>query len=237
MRRSTSMDRPSMWLTFPRGIRNRFVWLCTWSVTSTLNMVVASGIPLVRHDLSLGPRYGEAKRRAHDHDHAHYLSVLHGRLLNDSGIVSVKHAPKRNHQGWLSGGCSHSPRPRLILQVHQSVHGVFVRLETRVGHVYSRHKEDVEQEGRQHAPLMKALFYGKPPRAHPVIESHACSHAIMELMNGRDLILWHAKTGEYRPREGSVNGVVCFGKVDKVYIQRNSFLPRQLLWPTKIILY
>ena len=44
--------------------------------------------------------------------------------------------------------------------------------------------------------------------------------------------MWHAKTGEYYPEEGSINGVVCFGKVDKAYIERNSFLPRHLLQPT-----
>ena len=54
----------------------------------------------------------------------------------------------------------------------------------------------------------------------------------MELTNDQDHILWHAKTGEYCPKEGSINGVVRFGKVDKVYIQRNSFLPRKLLQPT-----
>ena len=44
--------------------------------------------------------------------------------------------------------------------------------------------------------------------------------------------MWHAKTGEYCPEEGSINGVVRFGKVDKAYIPRNSLLPRQLLQPT-----
>ena len=58
----------------------------------------------------------------------------------------------------------------------------------------------------------------------------------MELTNDRDHILWHAKTGEYCPEEGSINGVVRFGRVDgrvdKAYIERISFLPRQLLQPT-----
>ena len=51
----------------------------------------------------------------------------------------------------------------------------------------------------------------------------------MELTNDRDHILWHAKTGEYCPKKGSINGVVRFGKVDKACVERNSFLPRQLL--------
>ena len=38
--------------------------------------------------------------------------------------------------------------------------------------------------------------------------------------------------GEYCPEEGSINGVVSFDKVDKAYIERSPFLPRQLLQPT-----
>ena len=40
--------------------------------------------------------------------------------------------------------------------------------------------------------------------------------------------MWHAKTGEYCPEEGSINEVVRFGKADKTNMERNSFLPRQL---------
>ena len=113
-----------------------------------------------------------------------------------------------------------SPRPLYLLlffQVHQSVYDAFVRLETRVGHVYNRREEDVEQEGRKHAPLAKASFHSELPRAHPIVEPHVCSHAIVELTYDRDNILCHAETGEYRPEEGSVNGVVRFGKVDVAY--------------------
>ena len=111
----------------------------------------------------------------------------------------------------------------------ESVHDAFVRLETRGGQVYNRHEEDVEQEGCNHAPLTKALFPSQPLRAHPVVEPHACSHAIVDLTNDRGDNLWHAKTGEYCPEEGSINGVVRFGKVDEAYIEQDSFLPLQLL--------
>ena len=127
------------------------------------------------------------------------------------------------------------PPPRLpfLSRVYQSVHDAFVRLESRGGHAYNHHEEGIEKEGREHAPLTKAWFYSEPPRAHHVVELHACSHTIVELTNGRGHILWHVKTGEYYcPEEGSINGVVRFGKVDKSYIRRNSFLPRQLLYPT-----
>ena len=64
----------------------------------------------------------------------------------------------------------------------------FVRLETHVGHVvHHRREDDVEQEGREHAPLTKALFHSESPRAHSIVEPHACSHAIiMELINDID---------------------------------------------------
>ena len=116
--------------------------------------------------------------------------------------------------------------------MYQSVNYLFVRLETRGGHVYNRREQDVEQEGREHAPLTKAWFHSEPPQAHPVVEPHASSHVIVELTNNQDRILWYAKSGEYCPEEGSINEIVRFGKFDKAYIERNSFLPRQLLLPT-----
>ena len=108
-----------------------------------------------------------------------------------------------------------SPHPSFLPQVYQSVHDTFVRLQKRGGHVYNSREEDAEQGGREHAPLTKALFHSEPPRAHPVVEPHACLHAIVELTNDRDPNVWHAKTGEYCPEEGSINGVVRFGKADK----------------------
>ena len=191
-------------------------------------MAVDYGIVFVRkhiHNLSFGLRYGGAKRRTHDHKHPNHFPQLLGRLRDGSDIVSVRHAPKRRLQDWLSYGCFPPPsRPRFLPQMHQSV----LRLEMHVGYVYNHREEYVEQKGRKRATLTKALLHSEPPRGHPVVEQHACSHAIIELTNDGDHILWHAKTGEYSPGECSINGVVCFGKVDKAYIQRNSFLPRQL---------
>ena len=108
---------------------------------------------------------------------------------------------------------------------------IFVRLETHVPvrHVYNRRKEDVKQEGREHAPLAKALIHSESPKTHSVVESHACLHTILEMTNDQDHFLWHAKTCEYFLEEGSVNGVIRFGNVDKAYIQQSSFLPRQHL--------
>ena len=72
------------------------------------------------------------------------------------------------------------------------------------------------------------LFGSKTPRAHPVVELHACLYAIMESRNDRNIILWHAKTGECCLEEDSVYEVVRFGKVDRAYTSLYSFLPSQL---------
>ena len=48
MRRSTSMDRSVLWLTFPPRYINSLVWLYTWPAASTLNVAVDSGISFAR---------------------------------------------------------------------------------------------------------------------------------------------------------------------------------------------
>ena len=95
-RRAASMDRSALWLTFPPRYTKSFVWLYTWSAAPTLYMAVDSGFLFVRKYMIsvLGFQYGEAKRRAQDHDQAHHLPELLGRLRDDSGIVSVKHTPQ-----------------------------------------------------------------------------------------------------------------------------------------------
>ena len=47
MRRSTSMERPALWLTSPPRY-NSFVCLHTWPAASTLNTAADSGIPFAR---------------------------------------------------------------------------------------------------------------------------------------------------------------------------------------------
>ena len=54
MRRSTSMDRSAWWVTFPPRYTNSCVFLYTWPAASTLNVAVASSIPLVhKHMISV----------------------------------------------------------------------------------------------------------------------------------------------------------------------------------------
>ena len=48
MRRSTSKNRSTLWLTFPPRYTNLFVWLYTWSAVSMLNVAVDSGVPFAR---------------------------------------------------------------------------------------------------------------------------------------------------------------------------------------------
>ena len=124
----------------------------------------------------------------------------------------------------------HPSHPQFLPRVHQSVHDIFVRLETCVCHIYDHREKGVEQERHEHAPLTKALSRSELPRAYPVVEPHACSHAIMELTNDRPHTLWHAKTGEYCPEESLDNGFdILVLNVDEAYIELSSFLLRQLL--------
>ena len=104
-------------------------------------------------------------------------------------------------------------RSRFLPEADQGVHDIFVRLETRVGHVHHRREEDIKQEGREHATLPKTLIHGEPPRAHVVVEPHTCPHAVVELTDDRNHPLRHAEAGEYCPQEWSVDGVVRFGGI------------------------
>ena len=70
------------------------------------------------------------------------------------------------------------PHRRFFSEAHQGVHDTFVRLKTRVGHVYYRREEDIKQEGDEHATLTKDLFHGEPPRTHADVEPHACYRGI-----------------------------------------------------------
>ena len=63
--------------------------------------------------------------------------------------------------------------------------------------------------------LTKTLFHSKPPRAHAVVELHACPHAIVELTDDRNHPLRHAEADEYCLQECSVDGVVRFDEIDK----------------------
>ena len=111
MRRSASMNRSALGLSFPLIYTNSSVGLYAWPAASTLNMAAGSSISFVRKYMIsvLVSEYDEAKHHAHDHDHAHHIPQLLEQLRDESSIVGIKHAPKRRHRGWLTGGCF--PRP------------------------------------------------------------------------------------------------------------------------------
>ena len=165
MCRSTSMDRSvSLWLRFPQVYELvRLVVRLAGCLYVGYGGFLRHPLRALTYDLSLSLRYGEAKRRAHNHDHPHHLPELLCQIPGDSGIIIVQHASQQSQEGWLSVGCSPSDsRPCYPSEVHQSVHEAFVRLETHVGHVYIHRKEDVEEEGCEHPPLANALFHSEP---------------------------------------------------------------------------
>ena len=77
--------------------------------------------------------------------------------------------------------------------------------------------------------MTKALLHSESLRVHPVVELHVCLHAIVESTNDRDYIYVTRQHKRVLSGGRSVNGVIRFGMVDKAFIQRSSFLPRQLL--------
>ena len=100
--------------------------------------------------------------------------------------------------------------------MHQSVHDDVLSALKRVKitFVYNRREEDVEQEGRKHAALTKALLHSDPPRSqcHPVVEPYARSPGIiiiiLELLtNDRDDLL-PAKTGKIINSESINNSFI-----------------------------
>ena len=214
MRRSALMNKSALWLTLPSRYTNSSVWLYTWSATSTLNMALNSTISFVhRHMISVLVPDTVRPNAAHTTSITPIIFVSCAGDCKTTSESSAQNMPQSGVARTGSPAVTPSrPPPLSFRQMHQSAHDVFVRLETHVGHVYSRREEYVEQDGCKHTPLTKALFHNEQLRVHPVIEPHACSNAIVELTNDRDHIMWHAKTGECCPEEGSVNGVVRFGK-------------------------
>ena len=83
------------------------------------------------------------------------------RLRDDSGIVIVKHSPKQRRQGWFSGGCFRLPP--FLSQMHQSVHDIYFRLETRIGRVKMIYRRGANTHPRQ-SPRSTANLPEHTPR-------------------------------------------------------------------------
>ena len=74
-------------------------------------------------------------------------------------------------------------------------------------------------------------------RALSVIPPHLCLHAVLKLADNIEHSWWHAKTSKDIPLKGSVDGVICFGGVDKTQVQGGVLLLRQVLQSSYYDLY
>ena len=92
-----------------------------------------------------------------------------------------------------------------------------------------RREKHVEQQWREHASLPETLPYVELVPPLSTIQPHACLHAVVELADDGEHSRWHAKTSNNIPQKGSVDGVICFGEVDKTQVQGGVLLPRQFL--------
>ena len=79
------------------------------------------------------------------------------------------------------------------------------------------------------ASLPETLPHVELIRALSIIPPHACSHAVVDLADDGEYSRWHAKASKDIPQKGSVDGVVCFGEVDKAQVRAGVLLPRQFL--------
>ena len=194
MRRSTSTDRLASWLTFPPRYTNSFVWLYTWPAASTLNVAVDPDIRFARkHMISVLASDTVRPNAAHSSRPPPSSSSAARVISRRPRHRQRKACPKAASRGLTLRQLLPlaPPAPLFFLRYTKASMmplSAFKRVKATL-FVYNRREEDVEQKGREYASLTKALFQSKPPRAHPVVEPHACSHAIVESMNDRDHIL------------------------------------------------
>ena len=116
------MDRSALRLMLPPRYTTSFVWLHTWPAASYNEYDSGHRHPLraLTHDLSLAS--DTARPNA-----VHMATITPSSFSAARAIarrfrhVSVKHAPKRRRQDWLSRGCFPPPlHPSFLLQVHQA---------------------------------------------------------------------------------------------------------------------
>ena len=100
---------------------------------------------------------------------------------------------------------------------------------TFFGHTQYRREKHVEQQWPEHASLPETLPHIKLIRALSIIQPHECLHTVVELADDGEHSRWRAKTSKDIPQKGSVDGVICFGEVDKAQVQGGVVFPRQFL--------
>ena len=62
-----------------------------------------------------------------------------------------------------------------------------------------------------------------------IIQPHTCLRAVVKFVNDGEHSRWHPKASKDIPQKGLVDGVICFGKVDKAHVQGGVRFPRHVL--------
>ena len=116
----------------------------------------------------------------------------------------------------------------LSLELHHVAHDGCISEEAFLGHAQYRREKHDEQQWREHAPLPETLHHVELIRAlSNIIQPHACLHVVVKLADDGEHSRWHAKTSKDIPQKGLVDGLICFGEVDKAQAQGGVLLPRQ----------
>ena len=84
----------------------------------------------------------------------------------------------------------------------------------------------VKQKWREHASLPETFANVERIREIPVNQPHACLHAAVEFADVGELSRGHTRTSNEIPQKGSVDRVICFGKVDEAQVQGGVVLLR-----------
>ena len=102
----------------------------------------------------------------------------------------------------------------ISLELHHADRDGCISEETFLGHTQYRCEKRVEQQWREHTPLPKILLHiERIPTSTPITRPHACSHAVVELMNDGKHSRRYAKASKGSPQKDSADGPMCFGEV------------------------
>ena len=108
----------------------------------------------------------------------------------------------------------------LSLELHHVVHDGCIREELFLGHTEYRRAKHVKQQWRKCSPLPKTLRYVGLLLPPSIVQPHAFLHAVAELAGDGEHSRGHAKKkSKDSPHKGSVDGVICFGEVDKARVR------------------
>ena len=117
----------------------------------------------------------------------------------------------------------------LSLKLHHIVRNGCISEKAFLGNMQYRCVKHVTQQWREHASFPETLPDVQLIRALSIIQLHACLHIVVELADNIEHSRWHAKPSKDITQKCSVDGVLCFGEVDKAQMQDSILLPRQSL--------